>query len=449
MRYVTILFLLVMMLIPEINAQSLTENWTLLEGSPHKLTRHDDMFFLDENLGWLVNGPGQVYKTEDGGETWDLQMSGGPYFRAVGFANEQLGWIGSLVASGTLFESTDGGATWQDISDRIEGPAPTGICGIYVVNESVAYGVGRFDGPPILIKTIDGGATWQSSDLSAFGITTLVDVHFFDEQHGFVTGGASGVVTDKSNAIVAETTDGGETWTIRHETQREDGITGEWGWKISFPSAEVGYVSVEYPGDETGIEAKILKTIDGGENWEPLTINGSRDPAGLQGVGFVNENVGWVSGRGTTSITIDGGETWHQVNDMDGVVNRFRMVNDTLAYAVGRRVYRWNGTSVATAIEDYIERPKAFTLEQNYPNPFNPSTTIKYTLHEDAPVRIRILNTLSQEVRRLVDSHQATGPYEVTWDGRNDAGQRLASGTYLYLIDIGGIFEMKKMVMLK
>lgn len=413
-----------------------------------RLNRHDDIFFVNASTGWVANGTGRIYKTTDSGFTWVEQVDLDVYFRSIGFANDSTGWAGTLSTEQVLFESTDGGATWDNITDRISGPLPAGICGLAVVSEAVAYGVGRFDGPPILIKTADGGQSWQASDLSALGIGSLIDVYFFDEEHGFVTGGTVDDFT--GSAIVAETTDGGATWAIRHRSEKADGVTGEWGWKLSFPTETTGYVSVEYPfANTTGNPAKVLKTTDGGATWMELAVDGSFEPAGLQGVGFVTEDLGWVSGRGIASITTDGGASWYQVDDLDGLVNRFRLVNDSLAFAVGRRAYRWSGGDVALALEDLVERPKLFTLEQNYPNPFNPSTTIRYTLHKPAQVRVRILNVLSQEVRLLVNAHQPAGAQEIVWDGRDDYGKKLASGTYLYLIDIGEVQEMKKMALVK
>lgn len=75
---------------------------------------------------------------------------------------------------------------------------------------------------------------------------------------------------------------------------------------------------------------------------------------------------------------------------------------------------------------------KQFTLYPNYPNPFNPSTTIRFTLPQQAKVKLEIFNILGQRVRTLVDEKKLSGNYRVTWDGRNSSGQQVASGVYLY-----------------
>jgi hypothetical protein len=93
--------------------------------------------------------------------------------------------------------------------------------------------------------------------------------------------------------------------------------------------------------------------------------------------------------------------------------------------------------------------PDRFDLLQNYPNPFNPSTTITYKLPEATQVRIAVYNLLGQKVRTLVNTRQEAGVYAIQWDGRDDLGQPVASGTYLYRIDAGDFKAVKKMTLLK
>jgi len=80
--------------------------------------------------------------------------------------------------------------------------------------------------------------------------------------------------------------------------------------------------------------------------------------------------------------------------------------------------------------------PTEFSLLQNHPNPFNPSTTIKYDLPQQAEVKLEIFNLLGRHVRTLVSQTQQAGRYAITWDGRNEQGQALASGVYLYQLHV-------------
>lgn len=94
--------------------------------------------------------------------------------------------------------------------------------------------------------------------------------------------------------------------------------------------------------------------------------------------------------------------------------------------------------------------PEAFELQQNFPNPFNPSTTIRYTLPEEARVTLVIYDLLGRQVRTLLrDAQHNAGYHTAVWDGRDDAGRPVASGVYLYRIEAGAHQGTRKMVLVK
>ncbi len=92
----------------------------------------------------------------------------------------------------------------------------------------------------------------------------------------------------------------------------------------------------------------------------------------------------------------------------------------------------------------------AAMLRGNAPNPFNPSTRIRYELPADgAPVRLTIHDLGGRLVRTLVAEAQGAGGHVVPWDGRDDAGQPVAGGVYVYRLSAGASVESRKMVLLK
>ena len=98
--------------------------------------------------------------------------------------------------------------------------------------------------------------------------------------------------------------------------------------------------------------------------------------------------------------------------------------------------------------------PKETELLPNYPNPFNPETWIPYRLAEDAFVALVIYDQRGSVVRRLNVGHQTAAVYErraqaIYWDGRNEVGDRVASGIYFYTLTAGGYSFTRKMVILK
>jgi len=96
-----------------------------------------------------------------------------------------------------------------------------------------------------------------------------------------------------------------------------------------------------------------------------------------------------------------------------------------------------------------IAVPKEFILEQNFPNPFNSETMIKYQLPENAKVYLSILNLLGQEICVLVDGKKQAGYHTILWDGKDNSGKDVASGTYMYRIQAGELVDMKKMVLIR
>ena len=99
-------------------------------------------------------------------------------------------------------------------------------------------------------------------------------------------------------------------------------------------------------------------------------------------------------------------------------------------------------------------RPQKTQLLANYPNPFNPETWIPYQLTSGSHVRITIYDTHGAVVRQLTLGHQSEGYYTTQsraayWDGRNNSGERVASGIYFYQLQADDVSLLRKMVILK
>ena len=97
----------------------------------------------------------------------------------------------------------------------------------------------------------------------------------------------------------------------------------------------------------------------------------------------------------------------------------------------------------------YGFQPTRFALFQNYPNPFNSSTTLHYDLPEPSNVVISIYDILGSEIIKLVNQQQHYGYKKIVWDGKNQAGDKVAPGVYFYKATLGDLEETKKMILLK
>jgi glucuronoarabinoxylan endo-1,4-beta-xylanase len=91
--------------------------------------------------------------------------------------------------------------------------------------------------------------------------------------------------------------------------------------------------------------------------------------------------------------------------------------------------------------------PADFELAQNYPNPFSSSTAIPYSLQKQSEIEVTIYDILGREIKKITVGRKAAGLHRIFWDGRNDFGQRVANGIYLYKLQAGGKFRVNKMIL--
>ncbi len=132
------------------------------------------------------------------------------------------------------------------------------------------------------------------------------------------------------------------------------------------------------------------------------------------------------------------------------------------AEIIGNKIYviEWSGgrglweislpSSSATAVEEESGSvPDGYALAQNYPNPFNANTTIAYEMGSEGLVELTVYNVAGQKIRDLVQDRLAAGRYEVQWDGRDDRGRAVASGTYIYQLTAGNYQESRTLTLLK
>ena len=323
------------------NLDTYASLWQELENYPETTGRNDDICFITPNLGWAINNQGRLYKTTDGGDSWELQLKNdSSFFRCITFTDSLNGWLGTIGLnekdlysndSIALYETHDGGKNWTPT--QISGEYPTGLCGLQKVTDQMIVGCGRVRGPSYFVKTTDQGKTWTSIPLNEEAGALIVP-HFFDEQNGIMIGGTT---TDKKNssALILGTKDGGETWMKVFESSQK----GEYCWKVVFPTKKTGYVSIQRNVDDGKFH--FLKTKDGGKTWEEKVY--AKKHYFTQGIGFVNNKIGWIGGSSSygTYETKDGGKTWISVPEFGKGLNKFQFFGDTLGYATGKRIYKF------------------------------------------------------------------------------------------------------------
>lgn len=85
-----------------------------------------------------------------------------------------------------------------------------------------------------------------------------------------------------------------------------------------------------------------------------------------------------------------------------------------------------------------------FNLSQNYPNPFNPSTTIEFSLPEEAEISLRIYDILGRQVSIIYDGVKEAGIHKINWKPNG-----LSSGIYFYTLTADYFTATKKLILLR
>jgi hypothetical protein len=138
---------------------------------------------------------------------------------------------------------------------------------------------------------------------------------------------------------------------------------------------------------------------------------------------------------------------WHPLLTPDQINTAIRVSADSIGYLNPNYPYaiRINCANwfVYTGINDK-PIPNSFSLAQNYPNPFNASTSISYTLPEDADITLTIYNILGQNVQTLLIGTQNAGMHSIIWDATG-----MPSGIYFYKIRAGKYIDIKRCQLIK
>ena len=86
---------------------------------------------------------------------------------------------------------------------------------------------------------------------------------------------------------------------------------------------------------------------------------------------------------------------------------------------------------------------------QNYPNPFNAGTSIDYGCLYPGQVQLTIYNLIGQKIITLIDEFHNAGVYKINWDGKDNFGNVLPSGIYVYKLVSTDFLETRKMLLLR
>jgi photosystem II stability/assembly factor-like uncharacterized protein len=218
--------------------------------------------------------------------------------------------VGYAVGDGVILKTIDGGENWiiQDDSGWY-------LSSVHFPSPDIGYAVGN--GYTIL-KTINGGNDWITLAYLPVGGAHLTSVYFKDIDNGFIVSEGN----QSNSGEIQQTIDGGESWTTVLNTDMPL-------FSIFFITELIGYA--------VGTGGTIIKTMDGGSNWN---FQASGFTGGLRDVYFADIDTGFVVGgafwnNGAILKTTDGGLNWEASPSNTCWLSSVYFANNNIGYAVG------------------------------------------------------------------------------------------------------------------
>jgi photosystem II stability/assembly factor-like uncharacterized protein len=260
--------------------------------------------FVDEQYGWISGQGGLILHSKDGGETWTKQDSGTEMaIFALSFVDRNHGW--GAADRATYLRTTNGGESWESgfIEPSLEGVSEEATLAmvdpnfydVHFIDQQMGWMVGDFGK---IYHTTDGGVSWQEQQNSLLGqagiydalnLPTLFGVSFANATEGVVVG---------LEGKIGKTMDGGQQWEFTADA-------------LSLFSTDPLYAPLLLGNDKgwiVGAAGRVLQLQNG--EWKPASL-GMPIVTWLRAIDFLDENHGWiVGGYGTILHTTDGGKSW-------------------------------------------------------------------------------------------------------------------------------------------
>ena len=197
------------------------------------------VYFVNENKGWIVGDSGTILCTNDGGESWEKQISPvtDQELLKVQFINENQGWI--VGTYGLILHTADGGKNWE----RLPFDEDLILNDLCFINSMQGWLAGEFG---TVLYTEDGGQTWVKQLEDEMG-RKLFGIDFCDDKHGIAVG---------IEGIIYTTSDGGESWNLK-DTGAKDTLL------------KVAYADGMH-ATAVGLRGCFYATDDGGDSWKSV-----------------------------------------------------------------------------------------------------------------------------------------------------------------------------------
>ncbi len=404
-------FFLISFLALSLSVISNAQGWSLISQLPSPFPNINSISVVDANVLWVACDGGYVYRSTNGGSTWELKNTGlpsGQNLYGISALDITNCWVGTV--NGAIFHTSNGGDNWtQQIA--VAGSFINGIQ-MFDLNNGVYVGDPTGTGQPYQFRyTTDGGANWTLSASAPianneFGVINAWD--WTDQNHfwmgsanlaasassakvyytttGFPgtfltvsvagTGGTAGLYyqavgfTDNMNGMIAsngnnimKTTNGGTSW---QATSLPPGVTTFAGININAIKSGTNEIRLSL-NETTGY--RLFKTTNMGTSWVEETIPPEVAVSGIQHMRFVDQNLGFA-GCGTGYVIKYTGIVPVELTSFTAAVNSFGHVvlNWSTATETNNHIFeieRKNGNDEYFTL-GYINGAGTTTEPQNY-----------------------------------------------------------------------------------
>jgi photosystem II stability/assembly factor-like uncharacterized protein len=399
---------------------------------------------------------GRVQVTTNGGTNWNLRNAGLPaaYCTRIAtdpnnFATAYATFSGYLSGS-KVYKTTDYGQSWTNISGNL----PNIPVNCIVVNPSDNNNL--FIGTDLgVFVTINGGNNW-AQEINGMANVAVSDLDFRASDSKFFA------ATHGRSMYSASLSGGGsQTYLIYYD----DGTpSGGYYWNVAGYGSANRITPTVNGAQLINMSIYIYSVASGTATYIPIVLQDNGGAPGSDYVTLLPKLASTVPGwdetdLSTHNIIVNGdfyvGLIYDGVNqptygyDPD---NNGRAWDKTAGnWSQWNETYFMRATiQTTTSVAEIDNRiPDNFEVSQNFPNPFNPVTKFRYALPEGRNVSIIIFDITGRKVTELVNNYQNPGTYEVTWNGKNDFGEQVSSGMYIYSIKAGEHKLSKKMLLLK
>jgi 5'-nucleotidase / UDP-sugar diphosphatase len=380
---------------------------------------------LSTSNGYLFaaseHSPTGIIRSVDGGITWEEKNNGLQFPMALSLAEEPNGDL--YAGSWGIYRSTDNGENWTATAFNFG----AFFCFAFNQDSTTNYIFAGSGGG--IFRSTDSGASWDTTS-NGLPRPTSVDVWALAVTQ-------SGKVYAGTNEGLFASTNNGDDWLL------VDSI---------FYQARIRDIEINSHGHIFIAESgRVFRSIDDGQNWVELSI----PPHYSLTCALAINSLDHIFVGGYLKST-DNGNTWETLNTDLQTENRSLCI-DQSGYLFVATSYDGIFKSVLSTLDtltNIVEEkrkniPLQFNLKQNYPNPFNPETNIPLILAMRNHVVLEIFDILGRKVKTLFSGYMPAGKHKLLWNGKDDAGNQVSSGAYLYRLKAGEQQVTRKMLLLR